>query len=135
MKKVFVDTSGWLAVLLSSDFHHQRAIEYYRKMLASGHDLVTHDGILLELGNALSGLQTRNIVLNLIQKIFSSQKIELIPLTSELLDSGWKLYSERPDKEWGIVDCISFELMKRLNISEALTADRHFEQAGFTKLL
>lgn len=126
MKKIFVDTSRWLAILLSSDFHHQRSVESYKKMLASGHDLVTHEGILLELGNALSGVKTRNIVLNLIQKISYSQRIEIIPLTSDLLDAGWKLYSERLDKEWGIVDCISFELMTRLNVTESLTADRHF---------
>ena len=135
MKKVFVDTSGWLAVLVSSDVHHKRAVEIYLELLTSGHDLVTHDGILLEIGNALSGLKTRDTALNLIEKISNSHRIELVPLTSILLKAGWRLYSERSDKEWGIVDCISFVVMEQSRINETLTADRHFEQAGFIKLL
>lgn len=135
MKKVFVDTSGWLAVLVSSDTHHKSAVEIYLELLTLGHDLVTHDGILLEIGNALSGLKTRDIALNLIEKISNSHRIELVPFTPILLKAGWRLYSERPDKDWGIVDCVSFVVMEQFRINDALTADRHFEQAGFIKLL
>ena len=41
----------------------------------------------------------------------------------------------RPDKEWSLTDCISFEVMAELGLTEALTADHHFEQAGFRALL
>ncbi len=53
MKKVFVDTFGWLALLLSSDYHHENALKTYLESIAPGHGLVTHDGVLLETGNAL----------------------------------------------------------------------------------
>jgi predicted nucleic acid-binding protein len=46
-----------------------------------------------------------------------------------------QLYSSRADKEWGVVDCFSFELMRIRGVTQALTADHHFEQAGFTALL
>lgn len=135
MNKVFVDTSGWLAVVSSSDSLHTAAVEIYLNLLASGHDLVTHDGVLLELGNALSGTKSRSLSVKLRENILSSERIELVSLNSTLIDAGWKLYSERPDKSWGIIDCLSFVLMQELDISNALTADRHFEQAGFAKLL
>ena len=48
---------------------------------------------------------------------------------------GIALYAERPDKDWSLTDCISFVVMREMDISEALTGDRHFEQAGFTVLL
>jgi len=46
-----------------------------------------------------------------------------------------KLYSERPDKEWGLTDCVSFVVMEAHGIRDALTADEHFEQAGFRALM
>lgn len=135
MKKVFVDTSGWLAIVSSSDSLHTTAVEIYLNLLASGHTFVTHDGVSLELGNALCGTKSRSLAVKLRENISSSERIELVPLNSTLIDAGWKLYSERPDKNWGIIDCLSFVLMEELDITDALTADRHFEQAGFTKLL
>ena len=48
---------------------------------------------------------------------------------------GVALYAERPDKDWSLTDCISFVVMRKMDITEALTGDRHFEQAGFTALL
>jgi len=135
MKQVFIGTSGWLAVLIISDFHHANAVDIYLRLLSSGHDLKTHDGILLEMGNALSGIRTRKIAKKLIDTIAESKRIELVPLTPQPLETSWNLFSERADKNWGIVDCISFVLMRQLGISEALTADQHFEQAGFFKLL
>jgi hypothetical protein len=46
---------------------------------------------------------------------------------------GW--LRDRPDKDWSLTDCISFVVMEDENIKEALTADHHFEQAGFVALL
>jgi len=52
-----------------------------------------------------------------------------------LFADGFGLYQGRPDKEWGLVDCVTFVVMKKRGITEALTADEHFEQAGFQALL
>lgn len=135
MKKVFADTSGWLAIVLKSDSFHKKAVQIYLELLASEYSFVTHEGILLEVGNGLSSAKTRDVALKLKDSIEKSTRIELVSLSPELLEAGWKLYAERPDKDWGIVDCISFIVMQRQNITEALTADRHFKQAGFIKLL
>ncbi len=43
-----------------------------------------------------------------------------------------KLYDERPDKAWSLTDCISLVVMADEGLTEALTRDHHFEQAGFT---
>jgi uncharacterized protein len=45
------------------------------------------------------------------------------------------LFKQRKDKEWGLVDCISFIVMQNREITDALTADIHFQQAGFRALL
>ena len=59
----------------------------------------------------------------------------MFPLSEALLQQGLALYRARPDKDWGLTDCVSFVLMKQEGITEALTADVHFRQAGFTALL
>ncbi len=82
MNKIFVDTSGWLAVVSRSDSLHRKAVEIYVKLLASGHDLVTHDGVLLELGTALSDTKSRNLAIKLRENISKSERIELISLNS-----------------------------------------------------
>lgn len=48
---------------------------------------------------------------------------------------GIRLYEQRRDKQWSLTDCISFVVMKREGLTEALTGDHHFEQAGFVALL
>ncbi len=59
----------------------------------------------------------------------------IVPSSSDLFWRGIKLFDARPDKEWSLTDCISFEVMAELGLTDALTADHHFEQAGFRALL
>jgi len=135
MKRVFADTSGWLALVVKSDSLHEQAVEVYQDLLSGGYDFVTHDGILLEIGNSLSSVRARSIALRLKESIETSNRIELVSLSPELIEAGWKHYAERADKDWGVIDCISFVVMQRHGITKALTTDKHFKQAGFTKLL
>lgn len=44
-------------------------------------------------------------------------------------------YRDRPDKDWSLTDCLSFEVMSERGVTTALTADRHFTQAGFQAIL
>jgi len=59
----------------------------------------------------------------------------VVRATTELIERGKELYRRRPDKEWPLTDCISFVVMQDEGLTEALTGDHHFEQAGFKALL
>jgi predicted nucleic acid-binding protein len=61
--------------------------------------------------------------------------VSVIACTEQLFQEGLDLYERRPDKDWSLTDCISFVVMKKAGISDALTGDHHFEQAGFTAIL
>ncbi len=135
MNRLFVDTSGWLALVNLSDSLHAIATNIYNERFAAGWNFVTHAGVMLEVGNGLSRARFRHLAIGLKSRLEASARVEIVSLPDDLYQAGWKLYEERPDKDWGVIDCISFVLMQERGLTEALTADHHFEQAGFIKLL
>jgi predicted nucleic acid-binding protein len=58
-----------------------------------------------------------------------------VHIDSVLDAAGWALLKSRPDKQWSLVDAVSFVVMQQRDITEALTTDHRFEQAGFVRLL
>ncbi|MBM3290232.1 MAG: type II toxin-antitoxin system VapC family toxin [Candidatus Hydrogenedentes bacterium] len=101
----------------------------------SGRRVVTTEFIILELGNACCSPADHDDFLTIVEGMRASPLVTIVPLASHLMDLGLQLLAQRPDKGWSLTDCISFVVMQDLGISEALTADRHFEQAGFRALL
>ena len=77
----------------------------------------------------------RQEVLAICHLVESNTTFGLVRATTELLQRGRKLYENRPDKGWQLTGSISFVVMQEEGVGEALTADRHFEQAGFKALL
>ena len=73
--------------------------------------------------------------MRILDTLFLDPAIEVVDLHRGLLDRAFDLYRSHPDKEWGLVDCSSFVAMRERGLTEALTADAHFEQAGFRALL
>ena len=69
------------------------------------------------------------------QRLRKAPNTRIVPATEELLWRGFALYRSREDKEWSLTDCISFIVMADEALTEALTGDHHFTQAGFTALL
>jgi hypothetical protein len=128
MKAVFADTFYFLALLNQRDAAHKRAVAASR---GAGLTLVTTEFVLIELADALCKPQQRDEVLAICSVVETDPAFRLVRATSELIQRGRKLYGERPDKEWPLTDCISFVVMHDHGLSEVLTADHHFEQAGF----
>jgi predicted nucleic acid-binding protein len=130
--KVFGDTFFYLALLDPHDSAHERAV-------SATHDLnsmtVTTAWVLMELANALSAPEHRRIFVDFLNKSRTNPNIVIYEAGRELFDEGVELYRTRHDKSWSLTDCISFIVMERDGITEALTGDRHFEQAGYKALL
>lgn len=135
MKKVFVDTAAWLALINSRDYLHDSAINVRRQLKQNGYNFVTTDFVFLEVADALSSPPYRQQTINFINRFRNVSDLLVIPVSNELFQQGWQLYSQRLDKDWGLTDCISFVIMEQEGITEAFTADKHFSQAGFIRLL
>ena len=97
--------------------------------------LITSRAVVLEIGNALSKLRYRAPAVALLDAIERDPNVEIVPLSEELYRQSLALYRQHQDKEWGLTDCVSFVVMRERSITDALTTDDHFRQAGFRALL
>jgi uncharacterized protein len=132
MRTFFADTFYYLALLSANDAAHQRAIDFSQQYPAR---TVTTAWVLTELADGLSAPSQRRAALALIFGLRQTANVTIVPATQHLFERGLDLYSRRMDKDWSLTDCISFVVMEDHGLTEALTGDRHFEQAGFTALL
>ncbi len=135
MIEVFLDTSFAIALSSTTDQNHIRAVEIANQLETNKTQLVTTQAILLEIGNALSRQRYRVAAIELLESLHTDPNVEIVRLTYGLYLSAFDLFKQREDKEWGLVDCISFIVMQDRGIIDALTADTHFQQAGFRALL
>jgi uncharacterized protein len=131
MSAVFADTFFFLAILNPSDPAHRQASDLSRSLRRPR---VTTAWVLTEVGDALSR-DNRTAFLDLLELLRENPLMQVIGPSQELFDAGIALYGQRMDKDWPLTDCISFVVMEREGITEALTADQHFKQAGFVTLL
>ena len=135
VNEAFLDAAFAIALSSPGDQFHARAVELAERMEREGTTIVTTRAVLLEIGNALSKSRYRADSVALLQSLETDPKVEITSLTDDLFSRALQLYSERLDKEWGLIDCVSFIVMQDRGIQGALTTDHHFRQAGFEVLL
>lgn len=133
--EVFLDTSYAIALSSPRDQFHARAVALADRLEQSETCLVTTRAVLLEIGNALARRRYRQAAVQLLAALEADVRVDIVPLTDQLYARARQLYQERPDKEWGLTDCVSFIVMRDRTLTAALTADEDFQQAGFRALL
>ena len=132
MTPVFADSSYYIGLLVKSDQYHADIVESTAHLNAP---IVTTAWVLTEVANALSAPQYRTAFLSLWEDLKVREAVTIVEPTEKLFCEGIELYRSRSDKTWSLTDCISFVVMDRHGMSDALTTDHHFEQAGFRALL
>ena len=129
--RIFLDTSFVIALINERDQYHAQAEALSFRFANSA--LQTTGAVLLEVGNALAK-EFRAEAVNVINVLSHSARVEVAEIDSNLIEKGLAVYEKYADKKWGLVDCVSFVVMREAGITEALTFDKDFEQAGFTVL-
>lgn len=132
MNIVFVDAAYSIAILNPRDQYAQAATHLAYSY--SGR-MVTTTFVLTEVCNLLSSSNHRMNASTLVEELEEAEDTEVIHPDWSLWKRSHHLYSARPDKAWSLTDCLSFIVMQDRGLTEAMTADRHFEQAGFSILL
>ncbi len=124
--EVFIDTAGWIALVSPRDDFHSQAREVYAQLKKALR--ITTDVILVEIGDTLRKPPLRPLAITLIEEIRLAERLglaEVVHIDRELLEQGLALFQGRPDKEWSLTDCISFTVMQKHGILQALTTDHH----------
>lgn len=127
--RIFLDTSFVVALINQRDQYHSQAIALSYEF--ENAPLITTGAVLLEIGNALAK-DFRTEAARIIKVLRGSARVEIAEINAELLDKGLAVYEKYADKRWGLVDCVSFVVMWERKLTEVLTFDGDFEQAGFT---
>lgn len=134
-ENVFADTAAFVALLIRRDELHRLANRIMAELSEKDTKLFTTEMVLFELANALSSIELRARAVILVDELRTLPNVEIVWSSVELFEKAWSLYRERLDKEWSLTDCASFVVMRERGINLAFTSDKHFEQAGFVKLL
>jgi uncharacterized protein len=133
MRRIFADTSYWMALVNPRDQIHRKAMSVSQEL--STESLFTTEMVLVEVLNGFSDSLYREAVGRMVAGLRQDQNLTIVRQTPAQFESALQRYQQSADKSWSLTDCASFEVMEAENIEAALTHDRHFAQAGFETLL
>ena len=132
---MFLDTSGLVAVVNADDQWHSQAVAAWDELRLSRRWLITSSLVLVEIGDGLSRIWHRSLAVALNERLRASSRVDVVSVTDEIEAKAWELFRQRPEKEWGMTDCVSMTVMRDRGISEVFTLDHHFAQAGFVPVI
>jgi len=135
MKILFADTSYWVALINPHEELHQEAIDVSKSL--GNFRIITSEMVLTEVLNKFSeyGEILRKASVELTRRLQADPNTKIIAQMSKQFNEALESYANRRDKEWSLTDCASIQIMEKENVTETLTHDQHFEQAGFVALL
>lgn len=131
VKKIFVDTSAWYSAYVIDDQEHQ---ESHELVLRPTGQLITTDFVIDELLTLLV-VRGRRITAEILGRQFlAGQLADIVWVDENVFRAAWQVFDSFSDKNWSFTDCVSYAVMKRLDIKEALTLDDDFRQFGFVNV-
>ena len=128
MNGVFVDTSGWDAIIDRKDSSHPTAREFIEKNRLP---LVTTDYVMDETVTLILVRLGHGYAVRFLDSLQTSRLVRLVYLNQTQIEATIDLFRNRSDKDWSFTDCSSFVLMREYGLQRALAFDEHFRQAGF----
>ena len=126
---VFIDTSGFIAVLDKDNASHAEAVKTWMDILTSEEDLVTTNYVLVETCALVQNRLGMTAIKIFQEDVVPVLRIEWIDKDVHHAAMGIMLAAGR--KKLSLVDCVSFETMRLLGVTTAFTLDKHFKEQGF----
>ncbi|MEY2428516.1 MAG: uncharacterized protein QOJ40_1401 [Verrucomicrobiota bacterium] len=132
---VFVDTAGFLALWDAGDEHHAEAVRLQSELARKRRRFLTTDYVADETTTLLLVRHSHSAAVDFLDTLTRSEALRLEWVEQDRFEAAASLFGRHKDKEWSFTDCVSFAVMRELNIRDCFTTDHHFGQAGFTPLL
>ena len=133
--RIFVDTGYFLALALPRDEWNGAARKWAKRSKQHKYKLLTTHAVLTEVGAAFARTPLRQLAQTILKAAQHDPALEVLAFDAPLYERALALFVAHPDKNWSMTDCASFVVMKERGLTHALSADHHFEQAGFAALL
>lgn len=134
-REIFVDTSGFYALLVKRDDKHAEASSLLQAAAQEQRGFVTTDYVLDETATLLRARDCGYLLSGFFDVVFTSTACRVEWTDAERFHAVKDQFLKHGDQHWSFTDCLSFRVMKERRLREALTKDSHFEQAGFVVLL
>ena len=133
--EIFVDTSGFYALLVQGDDRHAAAGRYLREARRRGRRFVTSDYVLDESATLLKARGHVHLLCAFFDAVLASSTCQVEWTDCDRFDAVRAYFLKHADQAWSFTDCLSFVIMRELRLRDALTKDSHFREAGFGALL
>jgi len=133
--EIFIDTSGFFAMLASDDDRHVSAAKIVATAQKRKRGFVTTDYVIDETATLLKARRKTHLLAQLFERLDASQACRIEWTDAERFHHVRAFFLKHADQDWSFTDCLSFRVMSELRLRDALTKDSHFQQAGFTALL
>ncbi len=134
-REIFVDTSGFYAMLISTDDRHEAVQHVMNDAKRRKTTFLTTDYVLDETATLLKARKLAHLLPQFFQSLDASKAIRIEWTDAERFRICRNFFLKHSDQEWSFTDCLSFCMMKQFRLRDALTKDSHFQQAGFVVLL
>jgi predicted nucleic acid-binding protein len=135
MRRVFVDTSAFIALLDPRDDCHDQAVQVEHSLSIQAARLVTTNFVLDETYTGLRSKIQHSAILRFRDSVRQSRRLSVVRITEAVEDQAWEIFARYDDKDFSFTDCTSFAVIKQLGITTAFTFDEHFERFGFIRVL
>ena len=129
---VFANAFYYIALLNPKDQSHRAALGVTSTIRRP---IITTTWVMVEVADAFHLPPKRRWAHHFLERSATETNTQIILAHRYWFDRGMTLHGARPDKDWSLTDWISFAVMAELRLTDALTGDHHFEQAGFRALL
>lgn len=133
-KRVFVDTSGWIELLLKGELHHKKVVGYFTKELETGSSFFTNDYVLDEAWTRLATSQSFSSAKALRDKTAEAQKnrqLAILWTDETLFNRAWQTFAKFREHKLSFTDAVIATIAKDLKIDQILTLDEGFKKIGF----
>ncbi len=134
MRRVFVDTSAFVALRNASEREHKAARRTMLDLVGERVSMFTSNYVFAETYTALLVRVGRVEAMNWGSAFRSGTAVELLRTDETIEEDAWAILEDRVDKAWSYVDATSFAVMAREDVTEAFSFDQNFRQRGLRVL-